>query len=95
MTDLTKIEKPFGLLDESTQKALRECGGPWEVFDDDGWVDTADPGWFHGSTYRQKPQPPKPREWWIGELSGVAYPAEPQKSPPNGSYYIHVREVIE
>jgi hypothetical protein len=30
--DLTKIKKPFGLLDPETQAALRAHGGPYEVF---------------------------------------------------------------
>ncbi len=65
MTDLTKIEKPFGLLDEATQKALRECGGPWERYGEDGvWYDVLrDPAWLLSAAYRLKP--PKPREFWL------------------------------
>jgi hypothetical protein len=32
MTDLTKVNVPFGLLDEETQTALREHPGPIEVW---------------------------------------------------------------
>ncbi len=64
MTDLTKIDRPFGLLDEATQKALRECGGPWEWFTNVGWEDNGNPSFLAAYTYRQKPQPPKPREVW-------------------------------
>lgn len=55
MTDLTKIKTPFGLLDEDTQRALKECGGPWEIFIGSGWepVDNL-PTWVgRASTYRQ------------------------------------------
>ncbi len=97
MTDLTKITTPYGLLDEATQKALRECGGPWEVVDNDGWEDIADPGWHFGSTYRQKPQPPKPREWWLvrhdEEHAWQVMHSMPQS--PIWVETIHVREVIE
>ena len=30
MRDLTKITTPYGLLDEATQKALQDHGGPYE-----------------------------------------------------------------
>ncbi len=92
MTDLTKIEKPFGLLDEATQKALRECGGPWQYFGRDGWKDA--PFLDENTDYFVYRLKPTPREWWIGKLDGVAYPAEPPQAPPKGSYYIHVREVM-
>lgn len=43
--DLTKIDKPFGLLDEETKKALRKHPGPIEVFSTDGWKRIEWPGW--------------------------------------------------
>lgn len=67
MTDLTKITTPFGLLDEDTQKALRECGGPWECYHTNGWEDLVDPNWFPNVAYRQKPQPPKPPSGRAGD----------------------------
>jgi hypothetical protein len=60
--DLTKITTPFGLLDEATQKALRECGGPWQCVSDFGWTELPHASFLPRLTYRQKPQPPKPRE---------------------------------
>jgi hypothetical protein len=67
-TDLTTITTPFGLLDKATQKALRECGGPWEFYSNfEGWLKITRPDFSYnmGVTYRLKPQPPKPREWWM------------------------------
>jgi hypothetical protein len=80
MIDLTKIEKPFGLLDAETQKALIECGGPWEMYDDYGWEDNAAPAFSGGFTYRQKPQPREYEAWQVvysnGEPSGLPYLTE-------------------
>jgi hypothetical protein len=69
MTDLTAITTPFGLLDEvygpGTQEALKAHGGPWEYYDDGAkWEDCQIPMWVDRTTYRVKPAPPKPREWW-------------------------------
>ncbi len=69
MTDLTKITTPFGLLDKETQEALRAHGGPYEGlvgFDKAEWWEVLSPAWGANSTYRVKPQPPKPRECVIG-----------------------------
>jgi hypothetical protein len=57
--DLTKIEKPFGLLDEATQKALRRYRGPIEHYTFEGWVLARDPGWYRLNTYRVQPKPDK------------------------------------
>lgn len=64
--DLTKITTPFGLLDAETQEALRAHGGPYQTWygDEIGWHDHK-PSWGGAYAYRVKPQPPKPREWWI------------------------------
>lgn len=67
MTDLTKIEKPFGLLDEETQAALKAHGGPYEYVSNDGWTEIAEPFWAFGTTYRVKP---KPREFWVVQALG-------------------------
>ena len=57
MTDLTKIEKPFGFLDNETQQALRNHGGPYERYSEDGdWVGIF-PSWLKNSCYRVKTQP--------------------------------------
>jgi len=91
--DLTKLTTPFGLLDEATQTALREHGGPYEIFFVDGWRDT-EPLWTVLNTYRVKPQPPKPREWWINtiDMSAVRVNPADRSSYPN---HIHVREVLD
>ena len=66
MTDLTTITTPFGLLDTETREALRAHGGPYEFVDISGsWDEIDAPAWQKNSTYRVKPAPPKPREWWI------------------------------
>lgn len=58
MTDLTKIEKPFGLLDKETQDALRALQGGWLVYDVNGnWVDCPDPYFNAMGTYRARPAP--------------------------------------
>ena len=68
MIDLTKITTPFGLLDAETQEALKTHGGPWEYYDvGSEWEDCTDAAWIDRTTYRVKPAPPKPREYWIAE----------------------------
>ena len=57
MTDLTKITTPFGLLDEETQEALRNCDGPWEVFWETQWRLIQKPNWSSAFAYRQTPLP--------------------------------------
>lgn len=68
--DLTEITTPFGLLDEETQRALKECGGPWEMLGDDGWFDIRTPLFSGGSTYRQKPQPREYAAWQVLTTEG-------------------------
>lgn len=62
MTDLTKIDKPFGLLDADTQKALREWPHGLDKYWGDGdWVRQADWMSFHPAvTYRACPAPVTP-----------------------------------
>lgn len=100
MTDLTKITTPFGLLDEATQEALRECGGPWEVFYDDGWNVTYQPGWFYNLAYRQRPQR---REWWAvgkhlhdtrAEAEAFLKKISEENRALDFGNVIHVREVL-
>jgi hypothetical protein len=57
--DLTKIEKPFGLLDNDTQQALKAHGGPYEFFSYGGWQPNDNPAWASGNTYRVQPQSEK------------------------------------
>jgi hypothetical protein len=64
MTDLTKIEKPFGLLDDETQSALREYDGTIEWFNGSIWVCNGHTFFYNSSTYRAVP--PKLPEWPAG-----------------------------
>jgi hypothetical protein len=57
--DLTKIEKPFGLLDEATQQALKDHDGLIEIYIDERWKETASPCWVKDLVYRAQPQPNK------------------------------------
>jgi len=68
--DLTKIEKPFGLLDDETQAALKAHRGPYEVYievnnfnGDSDWVDykfNLKPENLRKTiVIRAKPQPPR------------------------------------
>ncbi len=92
--DLTKITTPFGLLPPETQKALKEHGGEIEVYGDPDWKPKSLDPWFGNLTYRVRPEPPKPREWWISlknPLSIISY--RPTDIKCDG--WVHVREVIE
>jgi hypothetical protein len=89
MTDLTKIEKPFGLLDDETQSALREYDGTIELFTGSNWIAKEHPGFFNTRSYRAKPMklPEWPTglrpEWkWIAMDEGgqvYAYKEEPER----------------
>ena len=60
MIDLTKIDKPFGLLDAETQDALSEHferGGAVQRFDGYGWKPMpSDAPWNGARTFRAKPK---------------------------------------
>jgi hypothetical protein len=97
MTDLTTITSPFGLLDRETQEALKAHGGPWEYWNGGSWTNSASETLHDidtALTYRAKPAPPKPREWWVVLTDGnrgIALPWEP--NAPQGPV-VHVREVL-
>ena len=55
--DLTTITTPFGLLDEATQKALREYDGKVEIWLGDSWSLINEPLFSSSYTYRAKPTP--------------------------------------
>lgn len=72
MTDLTKIQKPIGLLDEETRAELREVweqGGMLQEYTGSGWADLADDRTHVDTrhTYRVKPEEPRPMtvDWSI------------------------------
>ncbi len=95
MTDLTQITTPFGLLDEGTKAALRNCGGPyqWWRWETQTWRDVPVleiPKWSRNAVYRVKPLPPKPREWWAHLEVGVTLPPERERPGPD---WVRVREV--
>ncbi|MGL4527530.1 MAG: hypothetical protein ACRCUC_11170 [Aestuariivirga sp.] len=105
MVDLTKITTPFALLDEvygaGTQEALKAHGGPYEILYHTGqWSKYDHHGFGPGNTYRVKPVPPKPREWWITLYDGMAWDDEATAKLNNlnckdvGSEIVHVREVL-
>ena len=72
--DLTAITTPFGLLDDATREALKSHGGPYEIWSRNGWIDVW-PEFDRTCAYRVKPQPPKPREWWIkGDEARLIHP---------------------
>jgi len=99
VTDLTAITTPFGLLDRETQEALKAHGGPYERFNALGdWCEWT-PDWLPSTTYRVKPAPPKPREWWLLlDLWGNERGTDPVVAgpPPNWApdRTIRVREVL-
>jgi hypothetical protein len=74
--DLTQITTPFGLLDAETREALEAHSGPIECYTLNGrWQElTWDFDWIDQHVYRVKPEPAKPREWWIVPRSdGMAW----------------------
>ena len=103
--DLTNITTPFGLLDAETQRALQEHGGPWEFFNGATWSNIENPNLVAAYVYRVKPQPPKPREWWLnvyvdnaGYLHAGQLHSTRSKADALGNLRlecIHVREVLE
>lgn len=98
MTDLTAIKTPFGLLDRETQEALKAHGGQYEYYDVwDAWETSEAPVWVDRTTYRVKPAPPKPREWFVtgGHLHETRVEANAWvcRYPEDGPV-IHVREVL-
>ena len=69
--DLTTITTPFGLLDETTQKALREYDGDVELWFGGEWDDLENPSFGQSYTYRAKPTPPVKTfkaQVWIDDL---------------------------
>ena len=104
MIDLTKITTPYGLLDEATQNALREHGGPYERYSlDNEWVavDSLTRVGWPATVYRVKSEPPKPREWWmVLAQDGTPLPYDTfteakivQFGSPSDQI-VHVREVL-
>lgn len=94
MTDLTTITTPFGLLDTETREALRAHGGPYEFVDISGsWDEIDAPAWQKNSTYRVKPAPPKPREWWI-TAGNCVWDTLDEAMAARGGVPVLVREVL-
>ena len=102
--DLTKIREPFGLLDRETQLALKDHGGPYQLYNCEGVWQTmteAEPSWILTHVYRVKPEPPKPREFWISDPKlrwAVRHYYSQEEALAAGlslETVIHVREVLE
>jgi hypothetical protein len=93
MTDLTKITTPFGLLDAETQAAMKADSGPIELFNGCAWIERRYPEWCPDLTYRVRPKPPKPREWWLHpeKKQAISYSSNDR----HDTVWIHVREVLE
>jgi hypothetical protein len=85
--DLTKINVPFGLLDRDTQEALKAHGGPLQILNYQGIWGTIPlrRHWQQNYTYRVRPAPPKPREWWINTISHAMIRAEDGLRPAHGA----------
>ena len=61
--DLTQITCPFGMLDDDTQKRLKDCGKV-EVYDVNGnWRFDPKPSFILLGTYRAKPKQKRLLEW--------------------------------
>ena len=61
--DLTKIDKPLGLLDEDTKQRLRDWPHGWEVYSARGWISRGEPQWDNFAAYRAKPAPERKSIW--------------------------------
>ena len=100
--DLTKLEKPLGLLDEATLKALKEHGGPYEKYTHEwGWVARDyNEIWWKTDICRVKPAPQKPREWWmvLAQDQTAVWRYDTLKEAQNRAWpsdkIVHVREVL-
>lgn len=69
-TDLTKIEKPFGLLTKAEKQALMALPNDQiEVYGLTGWCTLDKPHWIDSAVYRAKRNPR--RFWLVGDR--VAY----------------------
>lgn len=71
LTDLTAIEKPFGLLSREVQEELKNvpCGDGIQYFDDNKWV-LEDPSFAPHLTYRLSPtyKQEEVKEMTVGEI---------------------------
>ena len=66
--DLTKINSPWGLLDEETKTAVKKAernGKIVQWYSDAGWADHHPSlhGWIESVTYRIKPEPEVVSRW--------------------------------
>lgn len=96
MTDLTTITTPFGLLDAETRAALRAHGGPYEYWNGGSWTNSASEALHDidtALTYRVKPAPPKPREWWI-TAGNCVWDTLDEAMAAKGGVPVLVREVL-
>jgi hypothetical protein len=55
--DLSDLKNPFGMYPEEVQRALRDHGGPYQVFVSNGWDDVNASSFPRAFTCRVAPQP--------------------------------------
>lgn len=93
--DLTTIEKPFGLLDDATQVALRAYEGPIEYFGPSGWKRTPYRVFPRDVTHRAAPKPPGPRvRWIVGDTEAYASEADAREAA-KGLMNLDIRRYVE
>lgn len=96
----------FGLMDEvygpGTAQALLDSGGPWELYENREWLPITSTPYSASLAYRLKPQPPKPREFWLfwsesrfEWLMATNREYAEERHQSEAFKIIHVREVIE
>ncbi len=106
MQDITKIDKPFGLLDEETQSLLRtyaEAGGHMECYSSRGLWEYAVAPFFDNGVYRAKPtdtetEPqPKPKEtrFTIEFYDGVTWVIDSPKDIDPIEFAVSFSRVLE
>jgi hypothetical protein len=71
MIDLTKIEKPWMLLDIETRVAMMTHDGPIETIGAEGWTEIKNPIWTNAATYRAKPHPVRGEQVYNGSLKSL------------------------
>jgi hypothetical protein len=88
MDNLTKIEKPYALLDDITKLAIKDKFNSGEIIqrlDANGiWVDDFDPAFFNELTYRVKPKT-KPQIPWDAIVEDYMWAARDD----SGDVYIY------
>jgi hypothetical protein len=108
--DLTKNKTPIALMEAKELAALKAHKGKIQFLNCDGkWIDIINPVFGKSVTYRAKPEPRQPREWWMVIDNSAATPCAVRLSEADAKIYaynrtlpgdfqsevVHVREVID